>query len=402
MKIAEIKTLITCPKQNYVFVKITTDNGLYGWGEGSLNGRDKAVADLIDEYIAPMLIGHNVDRIEDIWQIIYRGSYWRGGNIMMSALCGIDMALWDIKAKRANMPLYSLLGGKMRDKVLAYTHVLGKANCMNSTYDEKAEQAAEFVHQKKAKVIRLRAGIPAADGTMGNKQHQNSPKIEPWDAEREVENAIQYFIKIREQVGSNIGICYDLHSRFSPSQAIYIIKALEPYFPMFIEDPIAPDCIESLRTVRSKTSAPIAFGELYKSRWECLPVITERLTDYLRADIVRIGGITELRKINAIAETYDIKTAWHGSNDLSPLTQAVNWHFNVSSYNFGIQEFGDINPEVSLVVKGGPRYSEGYLYMDDKPGIGVDIDEELALKYPYVRSYIPYCRKEADGSIVDW
>lgn len=403
MTITGIKTLLTCPAQNYLFVKILTDDpNIYGWGEASLNGRDKTVADLIDEYLAPMLVGMDPDCTEDIWQLIYRGSYWRGGNVMMSALSGIDMALWDIRAKRAGLPLYSLLGGKVRSRVLAYTHVLGKPGATVGTFEEKAQQAVDFVNEQHARVIRLRAGVPAANGTMGNRQHQNRPIVEYWDSEREVDKAINYFIAIREKVGPDIGICYDLHSRFSVPEAIHIIRALEPYKPFFIEDPVAPDCIQSLRSVREKTAAPLAFGELFKSRYEHLPVMNERLADYIRTDIVRVGGITELKKINTLAETYDIRTAWHGCNDLSPLCHAVNWHFNVSSYNFGIQEYGNINPVVSSIVKGGPVYKEGYLYMEDRPGIGIEIDEEMAARYPYVRAYVPYCRRSTDGSIVDW
>lgn len=397
MKITEVKTILTCPKQNYLFIKIMTDDPkIYGIGDASLNGREKAVEDLTLEYLRPMLIGMDADNIEEIWQLIYRGSYWRGGNIIMSALCGIDMALWDIKAKRAGLPLYSLLGGKVRDKVLCYSHVLGKTN------EEKIEKAASFVKDKGLKVIRLRAGLPSANGTLGSDAVQNMPKTEDWDPEFWADAMIDYFIRIREVVGREVGIIFDLHERFSPERAVYIMNKLEPYNPFFIEDPIAPDCAESLKSVREHTNVPIAFGELYKSRWECLPGITNRWLDFIRCDIIRIGGITEAKKIQAIAETYDIKTAWHGPNDVSPVTHAVNWHMNVSAYNFGIQEDGTVDDTVKEVVKGGPVYKEGYLYMEDVPGIGCDIDEDAARRYPYKRAYIPVCRRPLDGSLCDW
>lgn len=397
MRITEVRTILTCPKQNYLFIKILTDDPkIYGIGDASLNGREKAVADLTDEYLAPMLIGMDADRIEEIWQLIYRETYWRGGNIMMSALCGIDMALWDIKAKRADMPLYSLLGGKLRDRVLCYSHVLGKTN------EEKVSKAAAFVKEKGLKVIRLRAGLPSAEGTLGSTECQNAPKVEAWDPEFWADEMVQYFIKIRETVGDRTGIIFDLHERFSPEQAIYIMNRLEPYHPFFIEDPIAPDCFESLKSVREHTNVPIAFGELYKSRWECLPGITNRWLDFIRCDIIRIGGITEAKKIQALAETYDVKTAWHGPNDVSPVTHAVNWHMNVSAFNFGIQEDGTVDRTVKEVVTGGPYYKDGYLYMDDRPGIGCDICEEAAARYPYQRAYIPICRRPGDGSICDW
>lgn len=397
MRITDVRTILTCPKQNYLFIKILTDDPqIYGIGDASLNGREKAVEDYTLEYLKPMLVGMDADNVEEIWQLIYRGSYWRGGNIVMSALCGIDMALWDIKGKRAGLPLCSLLGGKVRDKVLCYSHVLGKTN------EEKIDKAARFVKENGLQVIRLRAGLPSANGTLGSQEIQNMPKTEEWDPEFWADAMVDYFIRVREEVGKEVGIIFDLHERFSPERAVYIMNKLEPYNPFFIEDPIAPDCPESLRSVREHTNVPIAFGELYKSRWECLPGITNRWLDFIRCDIIRIGGITEAKKIQAIAETYDVKTAWHGPNDVSPVTHAVNWHMNVSAYNFGIQEDGTVDDTIKEVVTGGPVCRNGYLYMDEKPGIGCDIDEEAAKRYPYKRAYIPVCRRPSDNSLCDW
>lgn len=395
MKITQVKTILTSPKQNYLFVKIITDSGLYGVGDASLNGREMAVKNFIDEYMTPMLLGRDPSQIEDFWHLAYRGAYWRGGNIAMSALCGIDMALWDILGKQCEKPLYALFGGKMRDKVLCYAHVLG------ATKEEKIAKAASYIAERKLKVIRLRAGLPAANGTFGQDGNQMSPKVENWDPDSQIRDTIDYFIQVRQAVGEDVGIIYDLHERFSPAQAIRVIRELEPYHPYFIEDPVAPDCIESLRSVRQKTYAPLAFGELYKSRWECLPAISERLADFIRCDIIRIGGITEARKLQALAETYDVNTAWHGPNDVSPITHAVNWHLNVSAYNFGIQEDGTTDGTIGSVISGGPEYRDGYLYMEDRPGIGCDIDEQAAKEYPFKRTYIPICRKD-DGSLTTW
>lgn len=395
MKIIQVKTILTSPNQNYLFVKIITDSGIYGVGDASLNGREQTVANLIDTYLAPMLIGRDPGQIEDFWQLAYRGTYWRGGNIMMSALCGIDMALWDILGKTAGKPLYALLGGKVRSKVLCYSHILG------NTSEEKIAQAADYVRTRGLKVIRLRAGLPAANGTFGVKHCQDGPIVEPWNPDDEVYTTIEYFIKVREAVGRDTGIIYDLHERFSPDQAIRVMRSLEDYNPFFIEDPIAPDCVDSLRYVREKTSVPIAFGELYKSRWECLPAITNHWMDYIRCDVIRIGGITEARKIAALAETYDIKTAWHGPNDVSPITHAVNWHLNVSEYNFGIQEDGTTDGLIKQVISGGPVYQNGSLVMEDRPGIGCDIDEDVAALYPFCKAFIPVCRRD-DGSLNPW
>ncbi|MCD8014878.1 MAG: hypothetical protein LUG99_17230 [Lachnospiraceae bacterium] len=395
MKIIEVKTILTSPNQNYLFVKIITDSGIYGVGDASLNGREATVTSLIDDYLAPMLIGRDPGKIEDFWQLVYRGSYWRGGNIVMSALCGIDMALWDILGKRCNQPLYALLGGKVRDQVLCYSHVLGK------TPEEKVARAADFVKSRGLKVIRLRAGLPAANGTFGQKEDQSGPVVESWNPDEEWEATLEYFVKVREAVGYDVGIIYDLHERFSPDRAIRLINALEPYRPFFIEDPIAPDNIDSLRYVREKTTAPLAFGELYKSRWECLPAITNHWLDYIRCDIIRIGGITEARKLAALAETYDVKTAWHGPNDVSPITHAVNWHLNVSSYNFGIQEDGTTDGLIREVITGGISYHDGALFMEDAPGIGCDINEEAAARYPFHKTYLPICRQR-DGALHTW
>lgn len=202
MKITQVKTILTSPNQNYLFVKIITDEGIYGVGDASLNGRDKAVQDLIDFYFAPLLIGRDPSQIEDFWQLIYRGSYWRGGNIVMSALCGIDMALWDIIGKYAGLPLYKLLGGKVRDKVLCYSHILGKTN------QEKIAEADEYVKQRGLKVLRLRAGVPAGGGTFGVNSDQSGPIVEHWTPEEEIYNTVDYFRSVREAVGPDVGIIY--------------------------------------------------------------------------------------------------------------------------------------------------------------------------------------------------
>ena len=395
MKITQVKTILTSPRQNYLFVKIYTDSGIYGVGDASLNGRERAVATLIDVYLAPMLIGRNPEQIEDFWQLAYRGSYWRGGNVEMSALSGIDMALWVILGKSANKPLYALLGGKVRNKVLCYSHIF-----LDDTENAK-EKIADYVRSRQIQVIRLRVGAPAAKGTLGVNEEQMTPFVENWDSEEELERTVEYFARVREAVGEATGIIYDLHERFSPDRAVRVIRQLEPYNPYFIEDPIAPDCVESLRYIREKTCVPLAFGELYKSRWECLPALTGKWVDYLRCDVIRVGGITEARKIAALAETYDTKMAWHGPNDVSPITHAVNWHLNISEYNFGIQEDGTVDDLIKDVVSGGPIYQDGWLVMEDRPGIGCDIDEDAAALYPFRKAYLPICRQK-DGSIHTW
>lgn len=403
MKITNVKVIVTCPGRNYVVVKIETDDpGLYGVGDATLNGRELAVASVLSEHIAPILIGTDPDRIEDTWQYLFRGTYWRGGPVLMTALAGVDLALWDIKGKRAGMPLYSLLGGKTREGALCYTHVGGR----------DAAEVEDGVHramERGFKVVRAQVAIPENKGTYGTSyansklqsQDPTLPHLETWEPSPYLRAIPKLLAHLRETVGQSVELLHDVHERLNPIQAARLAKELEEFHLFFLEDPLRPEHKESFRLVRNASTTPIAMGELFHTRWDCLNLITEQLIDYIRCDIGHIGGITEARKIAAIAEPFQVQTAWHGPGDIAPITHAANVHLDVSIPNFGVQEMVFFSEQVNEVMPGAPVYRDGALWPSELPGLGADIDEKLAAKYPYKRAYLPTTRR-ADGSVHDW
>jgi mannonate dehydratase len=405
-KIANVKVIVTRPGRNYVLVKIETDEpGLYGWGDATLNGRELAVAAALEQHIAPLLIGRDPDRIEDIWQYLFRGTYWRGGPVLMTALAGVDLALWDIKGKRAGLPVYSLLGGKTREGALAYTHCGGQD--LQEVEDQvRAAQARGF------KAIRVQVAIPGSVGTYGVAGAQEAatatwgdggalPAVERWEPAAYLRSIPRLFEHLRMALGDEVELLHDVHERLTPIQAARLAKELEPYHLFFLEDPLRPEHKESFRIIRQHSTTPIAMGELFHARWETLPLITEQLIDFIRCDLGHIGGLTEARKIAAIAESYYVQTAWHGPGDIAPITHAANVHLDVAIPNFGIQEMVFFPEVTQEVISGGPTYRDGYLWASDAPGLGTDVDEALAIRYPYQRDYLPTVRR-ADGSVHDW
>ena len=409
LRISDVRVVVTCPGRNYVFVKIvTTEPGLYGVGDATLNGRELAVATALEEHVKPLLIGKDPDRIEDIWQETFRGTYWRGGPVLMTALAGVDMALWDIKGKRAGMPLYSLLGGRTRQSALAYTHVGG-------TDPEQVEDHVREAMGKGFRVVRAQVAVPGATGTygVGGRSEAASARWESpdggamplvegnWEPDAYLRVVPRLFEHLRTSLGDEIALLHDVHERLNPIQAARLAKELEPFHLMFLEDPLRPEHKESFRVVRRASTTPLAMGELFHSKYECLPLITEQLIDYIRCDVAHIGGITEARKIAALAEPFQVLTAWHGPGDVGPPTHAANVHLDCAIPNFGVQEMVFFPEAVPEVCPGAPEYRDGYLWPSEKPGLGVDLDEEAAAKYPYRRGYLPVVRR-ADGSVHDW
>ena len=423
MKITEVRVIVTCPSRNYVVVKILTDEpGLYGVGDATLNGRELAVAAALKEHIAPLLLGRDPDRIEDIWQMLFRGTYWRGGPVLMTALAGIDTALWDIKGKRAGMPVYSLLGGKTREgEFLAYTHAGGKDfSAVEDDVRHKMEQGF--------KVIRCQVAIQGNVGTYGagggkeaasatwkqpaSGEHSISadtpwgdggpmPMVETWEPGPYLRTIPRLFAHLRDKLGDEIELFHDVHERLTPIQAARLAKELEPYHLFFLEDCLRPEHKESFRMIRQHSTTPLAMGELFHSRWECLPLITEQLIDFIRCDLGHIGGITEAQKIAHIAESYYVQTAWHGPGDIGPAMHAANVHLDLSLPNFGVQEMVVFPDIVHEVLPGAPTFKDGYLHVSDTPGLGTDVNEDLAAKHPYERCYLPMTRR-ADGAVMDW
>ena len=440
MKITEVRVVVTCPTRNYVFVKILTDEpGLYGVGDATLNGRELSVATALQEHVAPLLIGRDPDQIEDIWQMLFRGAYWRGGPVLMTALAGIDIALWDIKGKRAGLPVYSLLGGKTRHGALAYTHA-GGGDVI------QVEDSVRQAMDRGFKVVRAQVAIPGNAGTYGvggakeaasatwtDKVTTSSssasgvgstdsgdataeselispdgwgdggrlPAVETWEPGPYLRTVPKLFAHLRDQIGDDVELFHDVHERLTPIQAARLARELEPFHLLFLEDCLRPEHKESFRLIRQLTTTPLAMGELFHTKWECLPLITEQLIDYIRCDLGHIGGITEARKIAAIAECYYVQTAWHGPGDIGPATHAANVHVDVAIPNFGVQEMVFFSDAVHEVMPGAPTFSNGYLHVRDAPGLGVDIDEAAAARYPYSRAYLPMTRR-ADGAVMDW
>jgi len=408
VKIINVKVIVTCPGRNYVLLKIETDEGLYGVGDATLNGRELAVASLLENHLAPLLIGRDPDQIEDTWQYIFRGTYWRGGPVFLTALAGIDIALWDIKGKRAGLPVYSLLGGKCRDGVLCYTHASGQ------DFQEVEESARVFMGQG-FKVIRVQVAIPGLEGTYGAQRGWGGgrrpvsmmavggalPPVETFEPRPYLQTVPRLFDHLRNKLGWEVELCHDTHEKLGPVDAAQLAKDLEPYRLFFLEDLLRPEHKESFRLVRQHSTTPLAMGELFHNKWECLPLITEQLIDYIRCDLGHSGGITEGRKIAAIAEPYYVKTAWHGPGDIAPITHAANVHLDLAITNFGVQEFTLFPEQVKEVIPGAPEFKDGYLTVSDAPGLGCDINEELAGKYPYQAAYLPTARR-LDGSVQDW
>jgi mannonate dehydratase len=396
MKITDVQVLVTCPGRNYVLVKIVTDQpGLYGWGDATLNGRELAVASALRDHIAPLLIGRDPGRIEDTWQFLFRGTYWRGGPVLMTALAGVDLALWDIKGKQAGLPVYALLGGPTRAGALAYRHCDGR-DAAEIADNIRAAQSLGYTVFRAQVDVPGEAHFPDAtwlDVTTYHQPFEDAPYL----------RAIPHlFESLRRELGETPEILHDVHERLTPIQAARLASDLEPYRPFFLEDPIRPEHKDSLHIVRQHSTTPLAMGELFNHRWQCLPLITQQLIDYVRVDIAHIGGISEARKIAAIAEAYHVQMAFHGPPDVAPITHAANVHVDMAIPNCGVQESSIFPAEVHEVFRGVPTFADGLLRVSDASGLGTDVDEAAAARYPYqAGGYLPTLRR-ADGSVQDW
>lgn len=402
MKITNAKVIVTSPGRNFVTLKIFTDQGIYGLGDATLNGREKAVAAYLEEYCIPALIGRDPSNIEDIWQYFYKGVYWKRGAVTMTAVSAIDMALWDIKGKILNTPVYNLIGGKSRDRVLVYCHADGKD--LEETIDKVGKKIQDgFI------AIRVQSGIPGLESTYGvakgNKPYEPAekglPREDLWDTSKYLNFAPKLFEKVRDVYGNDIHILHDMHHRCTPIEAARLAKEAEPYHLFWLEDPVTGELQEGLRLLRKHSTTPIAIGEVFNSVYDYTTLITEQLIDYIRMPIVHGGGITHLLKVAALASVYHINTGFHGATDLSPVNLAAALHFNFAINNFGIQEYMPHQEIVHEVFTHHYSYKNGFMYIEDKPGFGVDIDEEKAKKYPYIAASLPVNRK-LDGTMFYW
>jgi mannonate dehydratase len=401
-KITAAKVVVTSPGRNFVTLKIETDQGVYGLGDATLNGRELAVASYLSEHVIPCLIGRDAQRIEDTWQYLYRGAYWRRGPVTMTAIAAVDMALWDIKGKIARLPVYQLLGGACRDGALVYCHANGE------TVEETVERAREYRAQGYS-AIRLQAGVPGLKSTYGVAKGRGSyepadaalPTENLWSSEKYLRSVPGLFEKARAALGADVHLLHDVHHRLTPIEAARLGKDLEPYRPFWIEDPTPADNQESFRLIRRHTTTPLAVGEVFNSIFDCKQLIEEQLVDYIRATVVHAGGITHLRRIASFADLYNVRTGCHGATDLSPVCMAAALHFDISVPNFGIQEYMPHTEQTNEVFPHGYSFADGMLHLGEAPGLGVDLNEKLAAKYPYRRAFLPVNRLE-DGSMWNW
>lgn len=404
MNITAVRVIVTCPGRNYVIVKIETDEGVTGIGDATLNGRELAVATLLEQHIAPLLVGRNPLDIEDIWQSLYRGSYWRGGPVQMTAIAGIDCALWDIKGKVAGLPVYALLGGKSRERVLCYTHCGGES--VEEVVDNvRKARDAGFVAIRCQISIARGAGTYGAGGgkeaALASWGDSDLPMVETFDPSLYIRMVPKMFDAVRATVGEEPELLHDVHQRLSPTEAARLAHSLDEYRLFFLEDPIRPEQTEQLSAVREHSTTPIATSELFNSTYDMVRLLPRRLIDYARFDLSHCGGITAAMKIAHLGEPFDVKSAWHGPGDIAPVMHAANVHVDTAIWNFGIQEMVMFPDVVSEVFIGGPVYEKGYLSVSDAPGLGVELDEAAAAKFPYQRKYLPVVRKP-DGTAFDW
>lgn len=402
MKIINASVIVCSPGRNFVTLKIETDEGIYGLGDGTLNGRELAVVSYLNDHVIPCLIGRDPFQTEDTWQYLYRGAYWRRGPVTMAAIGAVDVALWDIKGKALNTPVYNLLGGKSRNGVLVYAHAHGV------TAEETVEDVRRHMDLGYL-AVRAQSGIPGLDSTYGvpkgtqpyEPAERGLPSESRWSTELYLRHTPKLFEQVRKACGENVHLLHDCHHRLAPIEAARLGRDLEPFRLFWMEDPVPAELQEGFKVIREHTTTPIATGEVFNTIWDAHDLIRQQWIDYIRMAIVHGGGITPMKKIADFAALYHVRTGCHGATDLSPVTMAAALHFGLSVHNFGIQEHMPHSAETDEVFPHAYRFEEGYMYPGDAPGLGVDINESLAAKHPYQRAYLPIARK-LDGTLTDW
>ena len=409
--IEKVRVVCTAPEGiNLVVVRVDTNQpGLYGLGCATYAYRHLAVKTVVEEYLDPLLRGRDAENIEELWQLMHQNAYWRNGPISNNAISGVDMALWDIKGKMANMPLYQLFGGKVREGIPVYRHADGR------DLEELCDNILQF---KEMGVTTIRCQC----GGYGGEEYGNTPATAPQgahdgaylDSKQYIRDTVKLFEGIRERVGDGIDLVHDVHERIAPVEAVQLAKELEPFRLFFLEDPVSIEQTDWLRRLRQQTSIPIAEGELFNNAAEWKTLIVEHLIDFIRVHISQIGGITPARKLQIFAEQFGVRTAWHGPGDMSPLAHAANIHIDLAAQNFGVQEWSGIEPPNFVIQElkgphgalldvfpGLPEYRDGYVYANDKPGLGVELNETEAAKYPCENTVTTWTQtRRRDGSLV--
>ena len=408
MKITAARVIVCSPGRNFVTLKIETDAGLAGIGDATLNGRELAVASYLTDHVIPCLIGRDARRIEDTWQYLYRGAYWRRGPVTMSAIAAVDTALWDIKAKAAGMPLYQLLGGASRERVMVYGHANGR---------DIAETVAEVRRHVDLGFLAIRAqsgvpgigkvyGVPAGGQPGSSRTYEPAdaslPSEHDWNTEAYLRHTPELFAALREAVGWQHLLLHDVHHRLTPIEAARLAKDLEPQRLFWLEDPTPAENQDAFRLIRQHSTTPLAVGEVFNSLWDCKALIENQLIDYIRATVTHAGGITHLRRIADFAALHGVRTGCHGATDLSPVCMGAALHFDLWVPNFGIQELMPHSAETDAVFPHAYIFADGFMHPGEAPGHGVEIDEALAARHPYRRAYLPVNRLQHDGTLWNW
>jgi mannonate dehydratase len=402
MNISKAEVLVASPGRNFVTLRITTDDGLTGLGDATLNGRELAVAAYLRDHVAPLLAGRDASRIEDTWQYLYRGAYWRRGPVTMASVAAVDTALWDIKAKAAGMPLYQLLGGRSRDGLLAYGHASGAE--LPELFDSIRERLAQGYQ-----AIRVQTGVPGLHRTYGvgsargagHDREPALPAVETWDTSAYLRHVPGVFEAVRAEFGPDLPLLHDVHHRLTPVQAARLGKDLERYDLFWLEDVTPAENQEGLRLVRQHTTTPIAIGEVFNTIWDYKALIGEQLIDYARSPVTHAGGITGLRRILDFAAIYQVKSGMHGPADISPVGLSAGIHLGLAISNFGIQEHARHAPETQEVFRTSYTFAGGMLSPSEQPGLGVAYDDDAAAAFPYEAAYLPVNRLR-DGTLHDW
>lgn len=402
MKIVDAQVIVTCPGRNFVTLKILTDQGVHGIGDATLNGRELAVVSYLRDHLVPMLIGKDPRQIEDLWQYLYRGAYWRRGPVTMRAIAAVDVALWDIKAKMANMPLYQLLGGSSRNGVMVYGHA--NAEDLGGIVDAVG-QYLELGY----KAVRAQTGIPGVSMAYGvgrgklfyEPADAAVPTETLWDTARYLDFVPRVFETLRNHFGPKPHLLHDVHHRLTPIEAAQLCRSLEPYKLFWVEDATVAENQEAFRLIRAHSTTPLAVGEVFNSIWDCKDLIQQQLIDFIRTSVVGVGGITHWRRIADFAALYHVRTGSHGATDLSPVTTGAALHLDTWVPNFGVQEYMRHSEETDAVFPHAYTFKGGFLHPGEVIGHGVDIDEALAAKYPYRPACLPIARL-SDGTMWNW
>lgn len=401
-EIISARVIVTCPGRNFVTLRIETRAGIVGLGDATLNGRELAVASYLQDHIVPNLIGRDAGRIEDTWQFLYRGAYWRRGPVTMTAIAAVDVALWDIVARLAGLPLYQLLGGRSRDGALVYGHASGVDAV------ETSEAVGRFIEQGYT-AIRAQSGVPGLRKNYGvtrgkfayEPAESELPAETVWSTASYLNSTPQLFERLRRDHGADIELLHDVHHRLTPIEAARLARDLDPYRLFWLEDPTPAENQAAFELLRRHSVTPIATGEVFNSIWDCKDLIEKQLIDYVRTTLVHAGGITHVRHIANLAALYGVRTGFHGATDLSPVCMGAALHFDAWVPNFGIQEYMRHSDETLAVFRHDYEFREGRLFCGESPGHGVTIDEDLAAKFPYSPRQLPIARLE-DGTMWDW